>query len=255
MYDSSGRVFHGQTLRQIVHTSVGGKRSRLRISNVFGTAPVQISDVHIALRRSGASIMKDSDCQVRFGGRTNVLLAPGATAVSDAIAFAAPPLADVTISFYLPGSAGPATFHASSHQTSYLESGDVSDATDIDKPETIRSNYFLSGLDVQEASIPGAIVMLGASITEGYSARDDMNHRWPDELARRMLAGGMGDRWIHQGILARPPRLCALAASRGAPRDRYDALSYCSPHRSSVGICVSATGDGSILSSSEQVTA
>lgn len=219
MHDNSGRVFEGQTLRQIVHTSVGGKRSRLRLSNVFGTAPVQIEDVHIALRRSGASTMKDSDCQVRFGGRTNVLLAPGATAISDAIAFAAPPLADVAISFYLPGPARPSTFHASSHQTSYIESGDVSGTADMDRPETIQSDYLLSGLDVQDATIRGAIVMLGASITEGYRARDDMNHRWPDELARRMLAGGLNVGVLNLGISGN--RLLAPGAGPSA-ESRFD---------------------------------
>jgi lysophospholipase L1-like esterase len=219
MHDNSGRVFHGQTLRQIVHTSVGGKRTRLRISNVFGTLPVQIEDVHIAMRSSGASIMKNSDCQVRFGGRTNVLLAPGATAVSDSIAFAVPPLADVAISFYLPGPTGPATFHASSHQTSYIESGDVSGTADMDRAETIRSNYFISGLDVQDASIRGAIVALGASITEGYSAGDDTNHRWPDELARRMSAGGLNVGVLNLGISGN--RLLASGAGPSA-ESRFD---------------------------------
>jgi lysophospholipase L1-like esterase len=219
MHDNSGRVFHGQTLRQIVHTSVGGKRSRLRISNIFGTSPVRIEDVHIALRSSGASIMKDSDCQVRFGGRTNVLLAPGATAVSDSIAFVAPPLADVAISFYLPGPTGPATFHATSHQASYIESGDVSGTTNMDGAATTRSNYFLSGLDVQDASIRGAIVTLGASITEGYSTGDDMNHRWPDELARRMSAGGLNVGVLNLGISGN--RLLASGAGPSA-ESRFD---------------------------------
>ena len=219
MHDNSGKVFHNQTLRQIVHTSVGGKRGRLRISNVFGSLPVKIEDVHIALRSSGASIIKDSDCQVRFGGRTNMVLAPGATAVSDSIAFVVPPLADVAISFYLPESTGPATFHASSHQTSYIESGDVSATADMDGAATFRSNYFLSGLDVQDASIRGAIVTLGASITEGYSARDDMNLRWPDELARRLSARGLSVGVLNLGISGN--RLLASGAGPSA-ESRFD---------------------------------
>ena len=42
--------FTNQTLRQIVHTSIGGSRARVVLSNAYGTAPVTIGAAHIALR-------------------------------------------------------------------------------------------------------------------------------------------------------------------------------------------------------------
>jgi len=48
MSDGSGKTFTDQTLRQIVRVSVGGKRVRLKISNLFGTQPLKVEDVHLA---------------------------------------------------------------------------------------------------------------------------------------------------------------------------------------------------------------
>src|SRR5688500_6263563 len=39
-----------QTIRQIVHTSVGGSRLRVVLSNAWGTAPIVIGAAHVALR-------------------------------------------------------------------------------------------------------------------------------------------------------------------------------------------------------------
>src|ERR1035438_7890137 len=63
MHDNSGKTFTDQTLRQIVRVSIGGKRVRLKISNPFGTHPLRIEDVHVALRKSGSSIVVSSDRQ------------------------------------------------------------------------------------------------------------------------------------------------------------------------------------------------
>ena len=56
--------FTNQTLRQIVHTSLGGARVRVVVSNTFGTAPLTIGAAHIALRDNGDAI------QTRGGARS-----------------------------------------------------------------------------------------------------------------------------------------------------------------------------------------
>src|ERR1700761_4009023 len=38
-----------QTIRQIVHTSIGGSTARIHLANLCGTAPLVLSDVHLAL--------------------------------------------------------------------------------------------------------------------------------------------------------------------------------------------------------------
>ena len=43
--------FTNQTLRQIVHTSIGGSRARVMLSNALGSAPLTIGAAYIALAR------------------------------------------------------------------------------------------------------------------------------------------------------------------------------------------------------------
>src|ERR1022692_3533485 len=53
--------FNNQTLREIVHTSIGGDTVRVRLSNAFGAQPVEIGGAHVALRSSGSAIAAGSD--------------------------------------------------------------------------------------------------------------------------------------------------------------------------------------------------
>ena len=47
--------FTNQTLRQIVHTSIGGSKARVVLSNAYGTAPVTIgARAHRASRQTGS---------------------------------------------------------------------------------------------------------------------------------------------------------------------------------------------------------
>jgi lysophospholipase L1-like esterase len=200
MRDTSGKTFAGQTLRQIVRISVGGKRVRLQISNLFGTEPLRVEDLHLALRRSGSSIVVSSDRQLRFHGSTKLVIPAGASAFSDPVSFEAPALAELAISMYLPGTMGPVTFHGSTHQTSYVRAGDASGAPEMEDAETSKSVYFLSNLDVDEPGVRGTIVALGASITEGYNAADDSDHRWSDQLALRLVRQDLSVGVLNLGI-------------------------------------------------------
>ncbi len=200
MHDNSGKTFTDQTLRQIVRMSVGGKRVRLKISNLFGTQPLRVEDVHLALRRSGSSIVASSDRQLRFDGNTKVVIPAGASAFSDPVPFDVSALAELAISMYLPSTTGPATFHGSAHQTSYVQAGDASGAPEMRDAETSKSVYFLASLDVEAPSLRGTVVTLGASITEGYNASDDSAHRWPDQLALRLISQGLSIGVLNLGI-------------------------------------------------------
>jgi lysophospholipase L1-like esterase len=198
--DNSGRTFTDCTLRQIVRISVGGESVRLKLSNLFGTQPLRIENVHLALRKSGSAIVPSSDHQLRFGGSTSLVIPAGASAFSDSVTFDVPALAELAVSIYLPGTTGPATFHGSAHQISYVEAGDASSAPQMTNAETTKSMYFLAGLDVEGPSLRGSVVTLGASITEGYAAADDTDHRWPDQLALRLAGQGISIGVLNLGI-------------------------------------------------------
>jgi lysophospholipase L1-like esterase len=216
MPDKSGKTFTDQTLRQIVRVSVGGERVRLKISNVFGTQPLRIEDVHVALRKSGSSISLATDREVRFGGSAKLVVPAGATALSDPILLEVPALSELAVSMYLPGTTGPATFHGTAHQTSYAQTGDASGAPEMRNVATSKSVYFLTSLDVETPSVHGSVVTFGASITEGYNAADDSDHRWPDQLALRLASRGLSVGVLNLGISGN--RLLADGAGESAEK-------------------------------------
>jgi lysophospholipase L1-like esterase len=226
MHDNSGKAFTDQTLRQIVRISAGGKSVRLKISNLFGTQPLRVEDVHLALRKSGSTIVESSDRQLRFEGKLALDIPAGASVLSDPVAFDAPALAELAISMYLPRTTGAATFHASAHETSYVETGDASGAVQMKYEKTSKSVYFLDGVDIEDRSLRGSIVTLGASITEGYNAADDSERRWPDQLARRLVSQGDSIGVLNLGISGN--RLLVTGAGESAEnrfeRDVLDQL-------------------------------
>ncbi len=220
---TSAVSFNNQTLRMIVRVSVGGHNVRVRFSNAYGTQPLFIGAAHIALRApctliytgytydpgppavqpaapggtcstvAGSAIVPGSDRVLTFGGSPSIKVFPGAVMVSDPVALHVPDLADLAISFYLPRDV-PGTFlitrHGTAKQTSYISPpGDYTASTDMPVGTTTTlSWYFVSNVEVMASEQTGAIVALGDSLTDANVSTQDMNFRWPYELARRLMA-------------------------------------------------------------------
>jgi lysophospholipase L1-like esterase len=195
--------FTNRTLRQIVHTSIGGDVVRVRLTNAHGVTPLVIGSAHLALRSSGAAIRPGTNRRLTFGGSPRVTIAPGAVAFSDPTVLRVPEAADLAISLYVPGPTGPPTYHALSMQTNYTSPpGNFTSSITMPVGETfcwtigprpcITPWYFLAGVDVLRHRRAGAIVALGNSLTDGDTNSDasavDRNVRWPDLLARRLNA-------------------------------------------------------------------
>src|SRR5580692_6404362 len=70
--------FTNQTLRQIVHISIGSPRARVVLSNAFGTAPLVVGAAHIALRDKDATIVAASDRALTFSGQPTIAIPAGA---------------------------------------------------------------------------------------------------------------------------------------------------------------------------------
>ena len=87
----SASGFSNQTIRDIVHTSIGGRAVRLRLSNAFGMAPLTFDAVSIGIQASGASLEPGSKRVVTFGGHQSVTVAPGAESLSDRVALDSAP--------------------------------------------------------------------------------------------------------------------------------------------------------------------
>jgi lysophospholipase L1-like esterase len=184
--------FTNQTLRQIVRASVGGSRVRVVLSNAFGGAPFTIGAAYIALRDKEDAIQAGGGHALTFSGRPTVTIPTMGIVYSDPVTLPVPALSDLAIDLYLPGTTNTAstlTMHTSSFQTTYVsETGNHAGAAKFPTVATVRSWFLLSRVEVVAADTSGAIVTFGDSITDGAASTPETNSRWPDVLARRLLA-------------------------------------------------------------------
>jgi len=182
----------GNTLRQRIHPSLGGTEWRFRLSNEFGDGPLEIQSAHVARATSRDAIDASSDVALRFGGHEALALARGEAATSDPISFAADAFADIAITLYLARTPSGLTGHPGSRTTSFIVPGNQVSAANLGSAATTLHWYVISGAEVRSRAA-GAVVVLGNSIADGRGSTNDMNDRWPDDLARR-LAGAAGGR-------------------------------------------------------------
>jgi len=177
------------TLREIVHISIGGPAVRVVFTNEFGTEPLTIGAAHIGVSQGGSTVNLVSAAGLTFSGRTAVTIPPGALMVSDPAEVKVPAGSDLAISLFLPTQSIPQlSQHGGADQTSYTAPGNVVGAKTLDNPTEIRSWPFVKGVDVKVPAQGAAVVAFGDSITDGAFAALNQNARWPDELARRLLA-------------------------------------------------------------------
>ncbi|GLX99676.1 GDSL-type esterase/lipase family protein [Actinoplanes sp. NBRC 101535] len=195
-----GRSFTDQTVRQVVHTSIGGDATRLRLSNEYGTTPLTLTGVRIARPAGDHGIVPGTDHAVTFGGRAAVTIPAGATAVSDATTVATAADADVVISLHVSGTTGPSTRHSLATRDNWVAAGDQTAAATLTGAEKVSSWFFLSGLDVVNPAATGAVVAFGASITDGLGSTWGANQRWPDLLADRLRNSGRTVAVLNTGI-------------------------------------------------------
>ena len=197
--------FNNQTLRQIVHTTLGGDRIRIVLSNAFGTSPLAVGAAHVALREKDAAIVAMSDRVLAFGGSPTVNIPPGSTVFSDPVGLTVPAFADLAIDLYLPGdtaaSTSPLTTHGGALQTSYVSApGDHTGAADLPEATTTAAWFFLARVEVGAPERAGAVVTFGDSITDGTRSTPNTNNRWPDQLAKRLQAQKINLAVLNQGI-------------------------------------------------------
>jgi len=224
--ESQKLVFHDQTVREIVHVSIGGDTVRVRLSNSFGTKSVEIGAAHLAVSESGSAITPASDRVLTFSGRPHIAIPAGAIVISDPVQLKVAPAANLAISIYFPKEATGGGVHYSAQQTNYIARGDASAAASLDSPATITSWVFLTGVDVLAPASAASIIAFGDSITDGARSTVDGNHRWPDTLAARLLArrsgpelavvdmGIGGNRILHEGAASKRPQFGINALAR-----------------------------------------
>jgi lysophospholipase L1-like esterase len=172
--------YTNQTLREIVHTSVGGDQVRVRIANTFGTAPLVIGAAHVAVSSSGSAIVPGTDRVLTFGGSATVTIPAGAPAVSDPVDLSVKAVSDLAVSLYLPSATKAETTTFIQGSSFASSAGDFAGSADLPGATAVAAWPFVSGVSV-EVPRPGSAVV---AITDSAT----LISQWPRALADRLNA-------------------------------------------------------------------
>jgi lysophospholipase L1-like esterase len=176
------------TLRQVVHVTLGGSKLRVQFSNAYGSSPVTIKGAHLAVSKSGSVIEPGTDKALTFQGAPSITIKAKEEVYSDTIDFNVKPLSNLAVSIYFGETSTDVTGHPGSRTTSYIQTGDAVKAADMESAVKTDHWYILSGIDLQLDDSYACVVTLGDSITDGRGSTTNGNDRWPDNLARHLQA-------------------------------------------------------------------
>ncbi|MEU6097248.1 SGNH/GDSL hydrolase family protein [Streptomyces sp. NPDC047079] len=208
----------GTSIRNVVHTSVGGSATRIRLSNRLGTAPLRLDTVTVALQRAhdpaGPEAVPGSLRTATFAGATSVTVPPGEDRVTDPVRLAVPADADLLVTVHTSADCGPATYHRTSLQPTFLarNGNRAADPGAAAYTDRVSHWYYVTGVDVLRPAAPDSVVALGDSLTDGNGSSYGTNRRWPDLLSRRLSAlpagrrpgvlnaGISGNRLLREGV-------------------------------------------------------
>ncbi|HZF93101.1 SGNH/GDSL hydrolase family protein [Streptomyces sp.] len=178
-----------RSVRNVVHTSVGGTSARITLSNLYGRRPLRVTHASIALAAAdgSAAAVPETMRRLTFAGATAVAVPAGGQVTSDAVRLAVPHDSDVLVTTYSPASAGPVTCHPRARQISFAARGDrTEDVTGAAYTEEVGHWRYLTALDVLSNESDGTVVALGDSLTDGAGSTEGANRRWPDVLSGRI---------------------------------------------------------------------
>jgi len=181
-------TLNDQTIRMVVHTSIGGGRVRIELSNAAAATPLVIGAAHIAVRAKESAIVPGTGRKLTFSGQPVCTIRPGVLMLSDPVDLEVAPLSDLAVSLYVPQDTGPPTNHNLALHTGYISKGDTTAQEVMPEPATTRAYLWLSAVDVTAGPKAFTIVALGDSITDGQGTTVDGNLNWTAVFARKLAA-------------------------------------------------------------------
>lgn len=215
-----------QTVRMVARPTIAGSQVRIALSNSFGHGPVRIDAAQVARAGANGSILPGTGRPLTFGGRTWVVLPPGARISSDPVAFDVRAQNDLSVSLHVEADSGPTTSHPIGLRGAWLAPGNQVVAEKLEGATQFRSYLWLDGIDVNASPRAAAIIAFGDSITDGFSTTLDADMPWPSILARRLGAQrGMATRSVINMGISGNRVLREGAGSSGLARFDRDVLS------------------------------
>lgn len=186
------------TLRQIIRVSIGGKKLRLRFSNIYSDQPTVLKAVSIANVADAPAIEAATQKSLSFKGNPGVTMNPQEEVFSDAFDFALEPGQLLAITIHYGTASQKTSGHPGSRTTSYILEGDNLSNTAFSGAVKTDHWYSIMGVDVIAPKKSVNIVCLGNSITDGRSSGTNKQNRWTDILSGRLLANKETE---HIGVL------------------------------------------------------
>jgi lysophospholipase L1-like esterase len=184
---------HNQTVRERARVTLGGAQIRLRFSNEFGTAPLLLGRVSVALAQGAEAIVGGSLRPVTFAGAASTRIVAGAPVLSDPITLPVKDGAEISISIYVPQSASGLTWHALAMKDAVISGeGDHTQDATLQAKARSQSSVLLSAVLVPATLHHRVIVAFGDSIVDGDGATPEGDHNWPAELFRHLGQKGRG---------------------------------------------------------------
>jgi lysophospholipase L1-like esterase len=187
-----------QTVSQITTLSASGDRVRIRVSNIYGSAPIRVGAVSL-------SVGDAAPIAVTFDGSEGLLLPAGAPRLSDPVLLPVKALDRLTLSIFYPDE----TRLPGHRLRQVMRDGNATAATLAADAPRLRIGALATAIEVETTAATQVIVALGDSITEGTGSLPSGPGGWPERLAQRMVTAGStwtmvnngigGNRLLHQG--------------------------------------------------------
>ncbi len=226
-------------MRNVVHTTAGGARARVTLSNLYGRSPLTLThaSVAVAAGRDTAAALPETMHPLTFAGNPSVVVPAGGQVVSDVVRVRVPRDGHVLISTYSPVPAGPVTFHKHARQISWVAEGEhTRDTTGAAYSGRSTVWRYVTALDVLSDDSEGTVVVLGDSLTDGITSTVGADARWPDVLSGRLRAA-LADGRDLPGTASSTPGSAGTRSSPNGPGRRRRTPARCA---ASAGTCWAA---------------
>lgn len=178
------------TISQVLRITEGGTKLRVKFSNRYGPAPLEIGAARIVQIDANNQEIAGTSRTLTFGGELGAVIPRGAPFVSDAVEVDLPDLARMKVEIYLPKPTGPCTCHLTGTDELAVSPPGNFVGKPFEPVDRKQFRAFLAGIEVDSPDALGTIVAYGDSITDGVGATPGANNRWPDVLADRLQEAG-----------------------------------------------------------------
>lgn len=212
-------ALNNTTVREIITPHAGGARFRVRLSNLYGTQPVQIGAASVGIS-AGLAALAGPPVAITFNGSRQLVLPPGQSQYSDPIDLPIDPMQRLAVSLHVANAIASASRHFTGNEYLWTAPGDQSgNATGqsfkVNRNALLASTLIVDRMDVQATAVSGrparVVALFGDSITDGFMAELGVpllpslkpigqDVRYPDFLQRRALAEGVNATFVSAAL-------------------------------------------------------